>query len=54
MIALAITYALSLTGLLNGLLGSFIETEKEMISVERIDDYLTNVPAEEDYGKTTA
>ncbi|VDM56770.1 unnamed protein product [Angiostrongylus costaricensis] len=43
MIALAITYALSLTGLLNGLLGSFIETEKEMISVERIDDYLTNI-----------
>ncbi|CAJ0591312.1 unnamed protein product [Cylicocyclus nassatus] len=51
LIALAITYALSLTGLLNGLLGSFIETEKEMVSVERIDDYLTNVPDEDDNGK---
>lgn len=48
LVALAITYALSLTGLLNGLLSSFIETEKEMVSVERIDDYLSNVPEEED------
>ncbi|VDM81550.1 unnamed protein product [Strongylus vulgaris] len=31
LVALAITYALSLTSLLNGLLGSFIETEKEMV-----------------------
>ncbi|EPB72037.1 ABC transporter, ATP-binding protein [Ancylostoma ceylanicum] len=51
LVALAITYALSLTSLLNGLLGSFIETEKEMVSVERINDYLTNVPEEEDDGK---
>ncbi|WKY10812.1 hypothetical protein Q1695_002849 [Nippostrongylus brasiliensis] len=52
LVALAITYALSITGLLNGLLGSFIETEKEMVSVERIDDYLTNIPLEEDAGLT--
>nr|CDJ84141.1 unnamed protein product [Haemonchus contortus] len=50
LVALAITYALSLTGLLNGLLSSFIETEKEMVSVERIDDYLTNVQMEDDKG----
>ncbi|KAK6011619.1 hypothetical protein OSTOST_23289 [Ostertagia ostertagi] len=51
LVALAITYALSLTGLLNGLLGSFIETEKEMVSVERIEDYLTNVEMEDDRGE---
>ncbi|KAK6045322.1 hypothetical protein COOONC_17173 [Cooperia oncophora] len=51
LVALAITYALSLTSLLNGLLGSFIETEKEMVSVERIDDYLTNVQLEDDSGE---
>ncbi|KHJ92520.1 ABC transporter, ATP-binding protein [Oesophagostomum dentatum] len=51
LVALAITYALSLTGLLNGLLGSFIETEKEMVSVERINDYLTNIAEEEDKGE---
>ncbi|KJH49297.1 ABC transporter, ATP-binding protein [Dictyocaulus viviparus] len=50
MIALALTYALSLTSLLNGLLGSLIETEKEMVSVERIDDYLTNVTQEDSKG----
>ncbi|CAJ0582835.1 unnamed protein product, partial [Mesorhabditis spiculigera] len=44
LVGLAITYALSLTGLLNGLLGSFIETEKEMVSVERIDEYSTEMP----------
>ncbi|CAD6195417.1 unnamed protein product [Caenorhabditis auriculariae] len=46
LVALAITYALSMTSLLNGLLGSFIETEKEMVSVERIDEYLQTVEEE--------
>lgn len=35
LIGLALSYILNLTGLLNGLLSSFTETEKEMISVER-------------------
>ncbi|CAJ0957137.1 unnamed protein product, partial [Mesorhabditis belari] len=48
LIGLAITYALSLTSLLNGLLGSFIETEKEMVSVERIDEYIREVNEEKD------
>lgn len=46
LIALAITYALSFTNLLNGLLTAFIETEKELVSVERICDYTNNVPSE--------
>lgn len=47
LIALSITYALTLTGLLNNILSSFIETEKELVSVERIADYIQNVPAED-------
>ena len=46
LIALAITYALSTTSLLNGLLGSFVETEKEMVSVERIAEYVDEAPKE--------
>uniref|UniRef100_A0A1I8BB22 ABC transporter domain-containing protein n=1 Tax=Meloidogyne hapla TaxID=6305 RepID=A0A1I8BB22_MELHA len=48
LIGLAITYALSLTNVLNALLTSFIETEKELVSVERICDYVDNVLMEED------
>lgn len=44
---MAITYALSMTNLLNSLLSSFIETEKELVSVERIVDYIENIPEEE-------
>lgn len=47
LIALAITYALSTTNLLNSLLSSFVETEKELVSVERICDYIENIPFEE-------
>uniref|UniRef100_A0A183BLC8 ABC transmembrane type-1 domain-containing protein n=1 Tax=Globodera pallida TaxID=36090 RepID=A0A183BLC8_GLOPA len=46
LIGLSITYALSFTSLFNGLLCAFIETEKELVSVERICDYVTNVPEE--------
>lgn len=35
LIGLALSYILSVTGLLNGLITSFTETEKEMVSVER-------------------
>lgn len=47
LVGLAITYALSMTNLLNSLLCSFIDTEKELVSVERIVDYVENVPLEE-------
>uniref|UniRef100_A0A914UWH6 ABC-type xenobiotic transporter n=1 Tax=Plectus sambesii TaxID=2011161 RepID=A0A914UWH6_9BILA len=46
LVGLAISYALSLTGLLNNLLSSFTETEKELVSVERIAEYTANVPSE--------
>ncbi|RNA35301.1 multidrug resistance-associated 7-like [Brachionus plicatilis] len=35
LIGLALSYILSVTGMLNGLITSFSETEKEMVSVER-------------------
>lgn len=43
---LAITYALSVTGLLNGVVNAFTETEREMIAVERIKQYIEEVPSE--------
>lgn len=46
LVALAITYALSLTNTLSSLLTSFIDTEKELISVERVADFIENVPNE--------
>ena len=33
------SYILSITGLLNGLISSFTETEKEMVSVERAHQF---------------
>uniref|UniRef100_A0AC35TL38 ABC transporter domain-containing protein n=1 Tax=Rhabditophanes sp. KR3021 TaxID=114890 RepID=A0AC35TL38_9BILA len=49
LVGLAITYALSMTNLLNSILNSFIETEKEMVSVERISHFIQNVPREVDF-----
>ncbi|KAL3115762.1 hypothetical protein niasHT_007767 [Heterodera trifolii] len=51
LIGLSITYALSFTALFNGALNTFVETEKELVSVERICDYLANVPEEIDEKK---
>ena len=39
LIGLALSYILSVTGLLNGLITSFTETEKEMVSVERCSQF---------------
>ena len=36
---LSLSYALAITGLLNGLLTSFAETEQEMVAVERILEF---------------
>ncbi|XP_015120641.1 multidrug resistance-associated protein 7 [Diachasma alloeum] len=47
LIGLAITYALGVTGLLSGVVNVFTETEREMISVERIKQYFEDVPTEE-------
>lgn len=40
MVGLAISYALSISGLLGGVLNAFSETEQEMIAVERVAQYL--------------
>lgn len=39
LIGLALSYILSVTGILNGLITSFTETEKEMVSVERAHQF---------------
>ena len=42
---LALSYSLPIVGTLNGLINSFANTEKEMISVERLEEF-HNVPSE--------
>ncbi|XP_043269152.1 ATP-binding cassette sub-family C member 10 [Venturia canescens] len=46
LIGLAITYALSVTGLMSGVVNVFTETEREIIAVERVKQYLDNIPTE--------
>lgn len=46
LVGLAISYALSITNLLSGVVSSFTETEKQMVSVERADQYIKNVEPE--------
>jgi ATP-binding cassette subfamily C (CFTR/MRP) protein 10 len=51
LIGLSLSYILSVTGLLNGLISSFTETEKEMVGVERVTAYIDDLPIEEDNGE---
>lgn len=46
LVGLAISYALSITNLLSGVVSSFTETEKQMVSVERADQYIERVTPE--------
>ncbi|XP_067010232.2 ATP-binding cassette sub-family C member 10 [Anabrus simplex] len=46
LIGLALSYALSVTGMLGGLVSAFTETEKEMIAVERVCQYIDLVEPE--------
>lgn len=46
LVGLAISYALSVTGLLNGVVNAFTETEREMIAVERVNQYIEIVVPE--------
>ena len=50
MVGLAISYALSVTNLLSGVVTSFTETEKEMVSVERAMQYIKGAPVENNTG----
>ncbi|XP_072104805.1 ATP-binding cassette sub-family C member 10 isoform X2 [Mobula birostris] len=50
LVGLALSYALSITNLLSGVISSFTQTEIQMVSVERLDEYITEVPNEpQDY-----
>ena len=42
LVGLAISYALSVTNLLSGVVTSFTETEKQMVSIERMDQWSIN------------
>ncbi|KAL4237303.1 Multidrug resistance-associated protein 7 [Mactra antiquata] len=46
LVGLAISYALAVTNLLSGVVNSFAETEKQMVSVERVQQYIEDVPNE--------
>ncbi|NWY38889.1 MRP7 protein, partial [Sylvia atricapilla] len=46
LVGLALSYALSVTNLLSGLISSFTHTEIMMVSVERTEEYTTDVPME--------
>ncbi|NXY66448.1 MRP7 protein, partial [Callaeas wilsoni] len=46
LVGLALSYALSVTNLLSGLIDSFTHTEIMMVSVERTEEYTTDIPME--------
>ncbi|NXC75168.1 MRP7 protein, partial [Anhinga anhinga] len=46
LVGLALSYALSVTNLLSGLISSFTATETMMVSVERTEEYTTDIPME--------
>ncbi|XP_069744034.1 ATP-binding cassette sub-family C member 10 isoform X2 [Narcine bancroftii] len=46
LVGLALSYALSVTNLLSGVISSFTQTEMQMVSVERLDEYITEIPSE--------
>ncbi|XP_056137092.1 ATP-binding cassette sub-family C member 10 [Lampris incognitus] len=46
LVGLSLSYALSITGLLSGLIFSFIQTEMQLVSVERTEEYSTCLPTE--------
>ncbi|XP_078051150.1 ATP-binding cassette sub-family C member 10 isoform X1 [Augochlora pura] len=50
LIGLVITYILSITGLLSGVVNAFTETEREMIAVERVKQYLEKIAIEPNNG----
>ncbi|XP_056344269.1 ATP-binding cassette sub-family C member 10 [Oenanthe melanoleuca] len=46
LVGLSLSYALSVTNLLSGLIASFTQTEIMMVSVERTEEYTTDTPME--------
>ena len=54
MVGLAISYALGITGKLSGLVSSFTETERELVSVERCGQYIEQIRPEQTRGSITS
>lgn len=46
LVGLSLSYALSLTGLLSGLVSSFTQTEAMLVSIERLEEYSCDLPQE--------
>lgn len=46
LVGLCLSYALSITSLLSGLIFSFTQTELQMVSVERTEEYSSGLPIE--------
>ncbi|XP_062293834.1 ATP-binding cassette sub-family C member 10 isoform X2 [Scomber scombrus] len=46
LVGLSLSYALSITSLLSGLIFSYTQTEMQMVSVERTEEYSTGLPTE--------
>ncbi|XP_069116792.1 ATP-binding cassette sub-family C member 10-like isoform X1 [Argopecten irradians] len=53
-VGLAISYILSLSGLLNGMVNCVTETEKQMVSVERVQQYVEETPSEKWEGQQSS
>uniref|UniRef100_A0A8C1T8S2 ATP-binding cassette, sub-family C (CFTR/MRP), member 10 n=1 Tax=Cyprinus carpio TaxID=7962 RepID=A0A8C1T8S2_CYPCA len=51
LVGLSLSYALSITNLLSGLIFSFAQTEMQLVSIERIEEYSTNIPQEPQQGR---
>lgn len=50
MVGLALSYALSITNLLSGMIFTFAQTEMQLVSVERTEEYSTCIPLEPQHG----
>ena len=48
LVGLAISYALSITWKLSAFITSFTDTEKQMVSVERVLEYVNETPKEDE------
>lgn len=46
LVGLVISYALTVSNFLNSVVGSLTETERELVSVERVHQYLEGAPGE--------
>nr|XP_046230865.1 ATP-binding cassette sub-family C member 10 [Scatophagus argus]XP_046230873.1 ATP-binding cassette sub-family C member 10 [Scatophagus argus] len=52
LVGLSLSYALSITMLLSGLIFSFTQTEMQLVSVERTEEYSTSLPTEPQHHNT--